>query len=67
MEQRHLDTRAREHLNLNNDRKSAIKDHLQQCESCSKSEINLYSSFIVLKKCSCEYNAKIHEPMLTLG
>ena len=38
-------TRAREHLKLNNNRKSAIKDNLQQYKSSSENEINLYSSF----------------------
>ena len=45
---RRLATRAKEHLNLNNNRKSAIKDHLQQCESCSKSKVILHSSFTVI-------------------
>ena len=61
---RHLVTRAREHLNLNNNKKRAIKGYLQQCKSCSKNEIELFSSFAVLKKCSSEYNAKIHEALL---
>ena len=37
---------------------------MQQCKSSSISEINLHSSFTVLKKCSCEYGAKIHEALL---
>ena len=63
MSSRHLVTRAREHLNLNSNTKSAITDHLQQCTSYFKIEINLYSSFTVLKKCSSEYNVKIHKAM----
>ena len=61
---RHLVTRARKRLKFNSNRKRAIKDHLQQFKSCSKSETDLYSSFTVLKKCSSEYNAKIHEALL---
>ena len=45
-------------------RKNAIKKHLQQCKSCSKSEINLHSSFTLLRICSSQYNAKIHEALL---
>ena len=48
-------------LNLNNNRKSSTKNHLQQCKSCSKSEINLLSSFTILKNCSSEHSAKIYE------
>ena len=64
MSSRHLVTKLREYLNLNNNRKSAIKDHLQDCESCSKGEINLHSSFTVLSKCSSEYIPKIHDTLL---
>ena len=64
MSSRHLAIRAREHLKLDNNRKSATMDHLQQCKSCFKPEINLYSSFRVLKKCLSEYNAKIHKTLL---
>ena len=66
MSSRHLITREREYLNLNNNRKTAIKNHLQQCKSCSKTKIDFYSSFAVLKKCSFEYNAKIHEALLII-
>ena len=48
---------------LNNGARTAIKNHLQQCKSCSMREINLYSSFAVLNKCSFEYNAKIHKAL----
>ena len=63
MSSRHLVVRVKEHLNLNDRRKSAIKDHLLHCSSCSQAEIKL-DSFKVLKKCSSEYNAKIHEAFL---
>ena len=64
MSNSHLVTRARKHLNLNNNRTGAIKNHLQQYEFCSKTEINLDSSFTVLKKCLSEYDAKIHEALV---
>ena len=60
MSSRHLVTRAKEHMNLDSNRKST-KWSLQ---TCSKTEINLYSSFTVLKKCSSEYSAKIHKAMI---
>ena len=61
---RRLVTRKREYFNLSNSRKSAVKDHLPQCKSCSKYEIDLHSSFTVLKKCPSQYNAKIYEALL---
>ena len=62
----YLGTRARRYLNLNNSRKSATKDHLQQCKSCSESETTLHSSFTVLKKCRSEYNTKTHEALIII-
>ena len=64
MSSRRLVTSAKEHSNLDTCRKGAIKDHLQQFNSCFKSEINLHSSFTVLKKRSSEYKAKIHSALL---
>ena len=53
MSSRHLSTRAKEHLNLADSRKSAIKDHLYSCDICSN---NLdMDSFTILKKCNSEY------------
>ena len=62
MSSRHLSTRAKEHLNLADSRKSAIKDHLYSCDICSN---NLdMDSFTILKKCNSEYKTKIHEAPL---
>ena len=62
MSLRHLSTRAKEHLNLADRRKSAIKDHLYSCDICSN---NLdMDSFTILKKCNSEYETKIHEALL---
>ena len=62
MSSRHLSTRAKEHLNLADSRKSAIKDHLYSCDICSN---NLdMDSFTILKKCNSEYETKIHEALL---
>ena len=63
MSSKHLLTRARKYLN-HKFRKSAIEDHLRQYEFCSISEINLVSSFTVLKKSSIEYNEKVHKALL---
>ena len=43
----HSVTRAREHLNLNNSKKRAIKDQLQLCKSCFKSKIKFHWSLTV--------------------
>ena len=48
MSSRHSVASAREDLNLNNNRKSAVKDHLQQCKSSSQSEIDLHLSFMFI-------------------
>ena len=61
MSSRHLITKGREYLNHINNRKSAIKDQWQQRKSCLKREINFILVIYGLKKCSSEYNAKIHE------
>ena len=61
---RHLGTRAREHLNLADiNTKSAIKDHLYDCDKCSSVK-HLVESFKLLKKCVTEYNTKIEEALL---
>ena len=60
----HLGTQAKEHLNLpNNSIKSAIKDHLYDCEKCSSMKHSL-ESFKVLKKCVTVYDTKIQKAYL---
>ena len=54
----HLVTRLRGYLKFNDSRTLTV------CKSCSKSEINLHSSFTVFKKCLSEYNGKIREAPL---
>jgi len=59
---RHLSTRANEHLDLTGAKKSAIKQHLLSCSICAeKSNLN---SFVILKKCTSDFQAKIHEALL---
>ena len=60
---RHLVTRAKEHLNLNQSRKSAIKDHILDCVKCSNSSHSL-ASFKILRNCKNEYGTKVHEALL---
>ena len=60
---RHLGTRAGEHLNLADSRKSAIKDHIRSCHHCC-SEISNITSFKILRKCNTDYDTKIHEALL---
>ena len=60
----HLETRAREHLNLPDiNTKSAIKDHLYNCDKCSSMKHSV-ESFKILKKCVTEYDTKIQEALL---
>ena len=65
MSSRHLGTRAREHLNLADiNAKSAIKNHLYDCDKCSSIKHSV-ESFKILKKCvTDEYDTKIQEALL---
>ena len=60
MTTRHLVTRVQEHLHSTTN-KTAISEHLKLCESCKK-DINI-KSFKIIKKCSNEYETKIHEAL----
>ena len=62
MSSRHLVTRAKEHLNLNQSRKSAIKDHILDCGKCSNSSHSL-TSFEILRNCKYEYDTKVHKAL----
>ena len=60
----HLATRAQEHLNpADINTKSAIKDHLYDCDKRSSIKHSV-ESFKILKKCVTEYDAKIQEALL---
>ena len=43
--------------------KSAIKDHIYNCTSCSTNKQPL-KSFTILKYCHNDYDTKIHEALL---
>ena len=60
MTTRHLVTRIQEHLHSTTN-KTAISEHLKLCESCKK-DSNV-KSFKIIKKCSNEYETKIHEAL----
>ena len=65
---RHVVTRVKEHLNLGSSVKSKIKDHtvyIIECNLCNKKDMdNLIHRFSVIKKCSSDYDCKIHEALL---
>lgn len=64
MTSRHLITRVREHLDLGDlNPKSAIKDHIYNCKSCSITKHSI-NSFRILRQCNNDYDAKIHEALL---
>ena len=63
MSSRHLITRVKEHLNLADSRKNAIKDHILSCPICYNLQYNI-NSFTILKRCNSDYEAKIHEALL---
>ena len=62
---RHVITRAKEHLNLGSSVKSKIKDHIIECNLCNKKDMDsLIHHFSVIKKCSSDYDCKIHEALI---
>ena len=63
MSSRYLIARVKEHINLADSRKSAIKDHILSCPTCSNLQYNI-NSFTILRKCNTDYEAKIHEALL---
>ena len=60
---RHLITRAHEHLKLNSIAKTAVKDHINSCSHCSKSELSV-SNFKAIKRCNTGFEAKTKETLL---
>ena len=61
----HVATRAKEHLNLGSSVKSKIKEHIIECNLCSKKDMDsLIHCFNFIKKCSSDYCCKIHEGLL---
>ena len=63
MSSRHLIFKVKEHLNLADSRKSAIKNHILSCPTCSNLQYNI-DSFAILRKCNSDYDAKIHQALL---
>ena len=65
MSSRHLITRVKEHLNLADLRKKAIKNHILSCPTYSNLRVQYnINSFTILRKCNSDYEAKIHEALL---
>ena len=61
----HVLKRAKEHLNLGSSVKSKIKEHIIECNFCNKKDTDsLMYHFVVIKKCSSDYDCKIHEALL---
>ena len=62
---RHLITRAKEHISDCKSNKSAIKNHILNCNSCldenPKFQVDQFST---MRKCNSAYEAKIHEALL---
>ena len=64
MSSRHLVTRAKEHLDLNQSRKSTIKDHILDCGECFNSSDSL-ASYKIFRNCNKnEYDTEDHEALL---
>ena len=61
MTTRYLGTRIQEHLQPKG--KSAIQDHIDNCQLCNQANINI-DNFKVIRTCNTEYNTKIQEALL---
>ena len=44
--------------------KSAVKEHIQNCSSCSQEQKQDLNSFTVIRKCNTAYEAQIQEALL---
>ena len=61
MTTRHLGTRIQKHLQPKG--KSAIRDHVDNCQLSNQANINT-DNFKVIRTCNTEYNTKIQEALL---
>ena len=60
---RHLSTRVKEHLSLNNPyQNSEVKSHIKNCSQCIS--LASFNSFQIIKKCSDNFNSIINEALL---
>ena len=59
---RHVVTRVNEHLAPKESNKSAIKDHILECNRCKNGQISV-ENFSVMKGCRNEYTCKISEAL----
>ena len=58
---RHLYVRCdEEHLNLNTNKQSEIKDHIRQCSTCSNCVLS-HRDFSIVRRCRNEVHAKLFE------
>ena len=60
MTTRHLGTRIQEHFQPK--RKSAIRDHIDDCQFCYQAKINI-DNFKEIRTCNTKYNSKIQEAL----
>ena len=63
MSSRHLIIRVREHLNFKSIQKSAVKNDIISCDSCSSVKFGL-NNFSILPKCKSEFHTRMHEALL---
>ena len=59
----HVVTRAKEYLNSGSSVKSKIKEHIIEFNLGNNTDSLIYH-FLVIKKCSSDYDYKIHEALL---
>ena len=61
--ERHLVTRAKEHLTPKKSSQSAVTSHIFGCEACKNGELSV-ENFSIVKQCKNDYQCKISESLL---
>ena len=60
--ERHIVTRAKEHLTPKETNPSAVTSHIFSCESCKNGQLSV-DNFSIVKQCRNDYRCKIHEAL----
>ena len=61
--ERHIVTRAKEHLTPKESSQSAVTSHIFDCETCKKGQLSV-DQFCIIKQCRNDYRCKINEALM---
>ena len=59
---RHIATRAKEHVTPKESKKSEVKNHIFECNTCKNSQLSV-ENFSILKQCKNNYTCQITEAL----